>query len=141
MRNSHFMNVFLVATTTVNSLKYRPLALRGHLTNASSDAINRQSISKSSYSRNLRGNAFKGDILWHFEFSTKYCDVYWPPCLRAYSCPPTWRHGLLMAAKTTLCLYLVKHLIFTLRCAVNVTTSSFLDFPLSLSAKFVFRKR
>ena len=34
-----------------------------------------------------------------------------------------------MAAKTTFCLYLVKRLIVTLRCAVNVTTSSFQQFP------------
>ena len=46
-----------------------------------------------------------------------------------------------MAAKTTFCLYLVKRLIVTLRCAVNVTTSSFQHFPWTLSAKFVFRKR
>ena len=45
-----------------------------------------------------------------------------------------------MAAKTTFCLYLVKRLIVTLRCAVNVTTSSFQHFPWTLSAKFVFRK-
>ena len=42
-----------------------------------------------------------------------------------------------MAAKTTLCLYLVKRLLVTLRCAVNVTTSSFQHFPWSLGAKFV----
>ena len=30
-----------------------------------------------------------------------------------------------VVAKTTFCLYLVKHLIVMLRCAVNVTTSSF----------------
>ena len=46
-----------------------------------------------------------------------------------------------MAAKTIFCLYLVKHLIVTLRFAVNVTTSSFQNNPWSLSAKFVFRKR
>ena len=46
-----------------------------------------------------------------------------------------------MAAKTTFCLYLVKSLIVTLRCAVNVTTSYFQHFPWSLRAKFVFRKR
>ena len=46
-----------------------------------------------------------------------------------------------MAAKTTCCLYLVKRLIVTLRCAVNVTTSSFQHFPRSLSVKFVFRNR
>ena len=34
-----------------------------------------------------------------------------------------------MAAKTTFCLYLAKRLIVTLRCAVNVTTSSFQHFP------------
>ena len=34
-----------------------------------------------------------------------------------------------MAAKTAFCLYLVKRLIVTLRCAVNVTTSSFQHFP------------
>ena len=46
----------------------------------------------------------KGDILWRFEFSTKYydltrenelLDLYWPQCWRAYSCPPTWRPKLL----------------------------------------------
>ena len=46
-----------------------------------------------------------------------------------------------MAAKTTFCLYLVKCLIVILRCAANVTTSSFQHFPWSLSPKFVFRKR
>ena len=35
----------------------------------------------------------------------------------------------------------IKRLIFTLRCAVNVTTSSFQQFPWSLSAKFLFRKK
>ena len=46
-----------------------------------------------------------------------------------------------MMAKTTFCLYLVKRLIVTLRCVVNVTTSSFQHFSWSLSAKFVFRTR
>ena len=46
-----------------------------------------------------------------------------------------------MADKTTLYLYLVKRLIVTLRCAENVTTSSFQQFPWSLSAKFLFRKK
>ena len=39
------------------------------------------------------------------------------------------------------CLYLVKHLIVTLRCAVNITTWSFQHFPWSLSVKFLFRNR
>ena len=38
-----------------------------------------------------------------------------------------------MAAKTSLCLYLVKRLKVTLRCAVNVPTSSSQNFPTSLS--------
>ena len=46
-----------------------------------------------------------------------------------------------MAAKTTFCLYLVECLIVTLRCAVNVTTSSFQHFPLIFSATFLLRKR
>ena len=46
-----------------------------------------------------------------------------------------------MAAKTTFSLYLVKCVIVMLKCAVNVTTSSFQQFPRSLSAKFLFRKR
>ena len=46
-----------------------------------------------------------------------------------------------MAAKTTFWLYLVKRLIVTLRCAVNIIISSFQHFPWSLSAKFEFRTR
>ena len=38
----------------------------------------------------------------------------------AYSCPPTWWPKLFFAY-----IYLVKRLIVTLRCAVNVNTSSF----------------
>ena len=45
-----------------------------------------------------------------------------------------------MAAKTTFCLYLVKRLIFTLRCAVNVTTSSFQHFPWSFKCKICVQK-
>ena len=44
-------------------------------------------------------------------------------------------------AKTTFCFYLVKRLVVRFRCAENVTTSSFQQFPWSLSAKFLFRKR
>ena len=40
-----------------------------------------------------------------------------------------------MAVKTTFCLYLVKRWIVTLRCAENVTTSSFQQFPWSLSVQ------
>ena len=41
-----------------------------------------------------------------------------------------------MAAKTSFCLYLVKRLLVSLRCAANVTTSSFQHFPWSFSAHF-----
>ena len=77
---------------------------------------------------NLRGNAFKGAILWHFDFSVVWFVL------------AAMLEGN-MAAKTTSCLYLVQHFIVTLICAVNVITSSFQHFPLSLSAKFVFRER
>ena len=43
-----------------------------------------------------------------------------------------------MASKTTFCLYLVKHLIVTLICAVKVTTSSFQHFPWSLVQTLCF---
>ena len=49
-----------------------------------------------SYTQNLRGNAFKEDILWHFDFSTKQYDLYWPPCYMPSN----------IAAKTTFCLHL-----------------------------------
>lgn len=37
----------------------------------------------------------------------------------------TMMDGTIMKVKTTFCLHVVKHLIVSLRCAVNVTTSSF----------------
>ena len=71
----------------------------------------------------FRENAFKGENLWHFDFQQS-------------SMISIGRHvgGHTLArsntaAKTTFCLYLVKHLIGTLRCAVNVTTSSFQHLP------------
>ena len=45
-----------------------------------------------------------------------------------------------MAAKTSFCLYLVKRLIVTLRCAVNVTISSFLTFSLTFNYKICVQK-
>ena len=75
----------------------RPRALWGHATNTSLKQLvgillmpKIDRAQKWSYMWNLRGKAFKGDILWHFDFSTKQYDLYWPPCWRAYSCPPTW---------------------------------------------------
>ena len=83
----------------------RPLALRGHVTNAcfkqwvgillmpKIDRVHKNYPTLEIWG----GNAFKGDILWHFDFSTKQYDLYWPPCWRACSCPPTWRPKLLFA--------------------------------------------
>ena len=100
------------------------------------NAKNWQSTEKLSYTRNLRGNTFKGDILWQFDFLNN--KVVWFVLA-------AMREGILlpsnMAAKSTFCLYRVKSLVVTLRCSVNVTTSSFQRFPLSLLAKLVFRKR
>ena len=71
---------------------------------------------KLSCTRNLRGNGFKGDILWHFYFSTLAA------MLEGTLLPPN------IAAKTTFCLYIVKRLIVTLRRA-DVTTLSSQHFP------------
>ena len=71
---------------------------------------------KLSCPRNLRGNGFKGDILWHFYFSTL-------AAMLEGTLLPSNR-----AAKTTFCLYIVKRLIVKLRRA-DVTTSSFQHFP------------
>ena len=92
---------------------------------------NWQCPQKLSFVRNLRGNAFKGDILWQLWFFNKvgwFIFIYiWPPFK---VCPPKWRPKLLFAC-------FVKRLTVTLRCAVNVTTSSFQHFPWSLSAKLL----
>ena len=81
-----------------------------------------ESSYKLSYTRNLRGKAFKGDILWHFDCLTKWYDLL-AAMLEGILLPSN------MATKPTFCLYLVKRLVVTLRCAVNVTTSSFQQFP------------
>ena len=49
--------------------------------------------------------------------------------------------GILVAAKTTFCLYLVKRLIVTLRCAVNITTSFFSTFSLKFKCKICVQKK
>ena len=45
-----------------------------------------------------------------------------------------------MVAKTAFCLYLVKRLVVTLRCAVNVTTSFFSPFFLKFKCKIFVQK-
>ena len=116
----------------------RLLAPRGHVTNAFLKQwvgillMPKIDIAHThiSYPQNLTGNACKGDILWH--------KVVWfvlAAMLEGILLPSN------MAAKTTFSLYLVKCFIVSLRCSVNVTTSSFQHFPWSWSVKFVFRKR
>ena len=119
------MDAFVVVVVNyafiVNS---RPLAVRGHVTNGSFKQWLEMLLmpkivkaQKNYLTRNLRGNACKGNILWH--------KVVWflLAAMLEYILLPSN-----MAAKTTFCLYLVKRLIGTLRCAENVTTSSFNNF-------------
>ena len=103
----------------------RPLALRSHVTNIPlytmswnpADAKNWQSTSKLSHMSTLRAKQFKGGNLWQFDFFNK---VFWF-VLAAMSEGTTLPSN--MAAKTSTWLYLVKHLVFTLKFAVNTATS------------------
>ena len=75
----------------------RPVALRGHATNASFkrwvgillmpkiDRAHKNYLTAEIWEE----FTFKGDILWHFGFLTKQYDLYWLPCWRTYFCPPT----------------------------------------------------
>ena len=62
---------------------------------------------------NQRRDAFKGDNVWHFDFFNKTLGFVLA----------TMMDGTSMKVKTTFCLHVVEHLIVSLRCAVNVTTS------------------
>ena len=82
----------------IQSLKQnRPLALRGHVTNASFKqwlGILLMTKIDRAHNNYLRPEIWekmhliKGDILLNFDFSTKQYNLYWPPCWRAYSCSP-----------------------------------------------------
>ena len=123
----------------------KPLALRGNMTNASFkqwvgillmpkiDRAHKNYLTPEIWKEMHLREIFYGTLIFHgssiilFVLATMLEGVLLPSN---------------MAACTTFCLYyLVKHSIVTLRCAVNITTSSFQHFPWSLSAKFVFRKR
>ena len=107
----------------------KPLALRGHVTNASFkqwvgillmpkiDRAHKNNLTPPKFERKL---IFYGTLI--FQQSSMIC------------------FGRHVGGHTTFCLYLVKRVIVTLRCAVNATPSSFQHFSWSLSAKFVFRK-
>ena len=119
----------------------RPLALRGHVTNASfKQWVGILLMPKRAHENYLtpeiwEDNTHLRKIFKALRFFTKVVWFVLTAMLEGILLPSN------MAAKTTFCLYLVKRLIVTLRCAVNVTTSYFQHFPWSLSAKFVFRKR
>jgi len=68
---------------------------------------------KYTYTLNLRRDAFKGDNVWHFDFFNKTVGFVLATMMDDTS----------IKVKTTFCLHVVKHLIVSLRCAINVTTS------------------
>ena len=112
----------------------RPLALRGHMTNASfKQWVGILLMPK--FDRALKN--FLTPEIWEETHEARYFRVLW------FFNKVVWFVFANMAAKTTLSLlvYLVKCWIVMLRCAVNVTTSSFQHFSWSLSAKFMFRKK
>ena len=116
-----------------------PLALRGHVTNASFTQwvwillMPKIVQSTNSYNRNLRGNAGRYFMaLWFF------IKVVWfvlAAMLEGTLFPSN------MAAKTTFWLYLGKRLIVTLRCALKGYHIIFSTFSLKFKCKFVLRKR
>ena len=123
------------------ALIYRPLALRGHVTNASLkqwvgillmpkiDREHKNYLTPEIWEETHLGRYFMA--LW---FCHKVVGFVYAAILEGILLPSN------MAANT-FCLWLVKYLLVMLKCAVNVTTSSFQHFLWRLSAKFVFRKR
>ena len=118
------MDAFVVVVDYAFIVNNRPLAVRGHVTNGSFKQWLEMLLMpkivkahKNYLTRNLRGNACKGNILWH--------KVVWflLAAMLEYILLPSNT-----AAKTIVCLYLVKRLIGTLRGAENVTTSSLNNF-------------
>ena len=119
----------------------RPLALRGHVNNGSFkqwvgillmpkiDRAHKNYLTPEIWEEKHLREIFYGTLV--FEQSSMIC----------IGCDIGGHtHALQHGDQTTFCLHLVKLLIVTLRCAVNVATSFFQHFPWSLTAKFVFRK-
>ena len=136
---SHYSVIFIIRTALAFSSGNRLLALRGHVTTASFkqwvgillmpkiDRAHKNYLTPEIWEKTHLREIFYGTLI--FQESSMIC---------------IGRHvgGHTLALQHgTFCLYLVKRVIVTLRCAVNATTSSFQHFPWSLSAKFVFRKR
>ena len=120
----------------------RQLALRGHVTNASfKQWVGILLMPKIDRARkNYHTTAWTE--IWEETHSREIFMALWFFNKVVWFVLAAMLEGILlpsnMAAKTTFCLYLVKRLIVTLRCAVNVPTSTFQHFPWSLSAKCVF---
>ena len=86
------------------------------------DRADKNYLSTLSFNRNLRGNAFK-EIFYGTLIFQKSSMI----CIGRH----VGGHSLALqdGRQNYFCIYLVKRLIVTLRCAVNVTTSSFQHFP------------
>ena len=120
----------------------RPLALRGHVTNASFkqwviillmpkiDRAHKNYLTPEIWEETHLREIFYGTLI--FQQSSMICMA---AMLEGILLPSN------MAAETTFCLYHVKRLIVMFRCAITITTSSFQHFSWSLRAKFGFRKR
>ena len=120
------------------SLFNRPLALRGRMTNASFEqwvGILLMPKIHRAHNNYFTPQIWEGDILWHFDFFNKVVWFVLDTILEGLLLPSN------MVAKTTFCLFLVKHLIVMLIFAVTDTTSSFQQFPWSLRTNLVLRKR
>ena len=123
----------------------RPLALRGHVTDAffkewvgillmpKIDRAHTNCLTPEIWEETHSIQIFYGTLV--FQQSSIINFVLAAIFMEGILLPPN------MAAKTTFCLYLVKRLIIMHRYAENATTWSFQQFPWSLSAKFLFRKR
>ena len=129
-------NVFMTIACWRQSGSNRPLALRGHVTNASSkqwvgillmpkiDRAHENYLTPEIWEKTHLREISYGTLIFN-----KAVSFVLAAMLEGILLPSN------MAAKTTFCLDLVKRLIVTLRCAVNVPTSIFQHFPWS------FRKR
>lgn len=116
----------------------RPLALRGHVTNASLkqwvvilllpklDRTHKNYLTPEIWEETHFREIFYGTLIFN-----KVAWFVLAAMLEGMLLPSN------MAVKTTFCLYLVKCLIVAFRCAINVAISSFQHFPWSVSAKFV----
>ena len=119
----------------------RPLALRGHVTNASFQkwvGILLMPKMDRAHKNYLTPEIWEETHLREIFYSTLiFNNLVWlvlAAMLEGILLPSN------MTAKPSFCLYLVKHLIVMLRCAVNVTTSFFSTFFLKFKWKICVQK-